>query len=117
MLELICTDTCNTCRHLVQLLELDGIPYRYREYTKEPLAVDELRNVLALLGVGPRDVLRRHDRAFRDLKLTGDEPDDELIRLMSEHPTLLQRPIGVYQGRAVIGRPPRKVLDLVGAPA
>ena len=117
MLELICTDTCNTCRHLVRLLERDGIVYRYREYRKEPLSVEEIRRVLALLGLGPREVLRRHDRAFRDLKLTGGEPDDELIRLMSEHPTLLQRPIGIFEGRAIIGRPPQKVLELVGMPA
>jgi len=117
MLELICTDTCNTCRHLVQLLERDKVPYHYREYRKEPLTISEVRRVLELLGLGPKDVLRRHDRAFRDLELTGDEPDDELIRLMSEHPTLLQRPIGIYEGRAIIGRPPRKVLELVGLPA
>lgn len=117
MLELICTDTCNTCRHLVQLLKLNDVPYRYREYRKEPLSEQELREVLGLLGVGPKDVLRRHDRAFRDLKLTGNESDDELIRHMSAHPTLLQRPIGIYEGRAVVGRPPAKVLAMVGVPA
>lgn len=117
MLELICTDTCNTCRHLVKLLKLNDVPYTYREYRKEPLSEREIRDVLRLLGLGPGDVLRRHDRAFRDLKLTGNETDDELIRLMSEHPTLLQRPIGIYQGRAIVGRPPARVLAMVGVPA
>lgn len=114
-LHLICTKTCNTCKRVEQLLRLREIPYTYREYRTDPLSVEELREVLGLLGVGPRDVLRTHDRAYRELKLTGQEPDDRLLELMSEHPTLLQRPIAILDGKAVIGRPPQNVLDLAGA--
>ncbi len=69
--------------------------------------------MLDALGVGPKDVLRRNDRAFKEFGLTGDEDDDALIDLMAEHPTLLQRPIGLYQGQAVVGRPPENLLELV----
>ena len=44
--------------------------------------------------------------------LTGDEPDGRLIKLMAQHPTLLQRPIGVRGRKAVVGRPPEKLLEL-----
>jgi arsenate reductase len=96
------------------LLEERGIEYRYREYTEEPLSQEEIRSVLVLLGSGPRDVLRKNDKVYRELGLTGEESDDELIALMAEHPTLLQRPIGVRGERAVVGRPPERLLELNG---
>ena len=52
-------------------------------------------------------------RAVRASGVTGDEADAELIELMVENPTLLQRPIGVLDERAVVGRPPERLLDLV----
>jgi arsenate reductase len=95
------------------LLEERAIPFEYREYRRDPLSVDEIREALRMLGVGPRAVLRRADKVFKELGLTGEEEDDRLITLMSEHPTLLQRPIGVYSGRAVVGRPIENLLELV----
>ncbi len=95
------------------MLEEKGIDYRYREYTEEPLSEKEIRETLSLLGVPPREVLRRNDRAFREQGLSGTESDSFLIQKMAEHPTLLQRPIGVLAGKAVLGRPPERLLDLV----
>jgi arsenate reductase len=94
------------------LLKAKKIAYRYREYTKEPLKKAELVELLRLLGVGPKDVLRKNDAAYKQNGLTGDESDKQLIELMLAHPTLLQRPIGVSGKRAVIGRPPEKLLGL-----
>ena len=68
--------------------------------------------MLTKLGVGPKEVLRKRDRAFKELGLTGTEPDAELIRHMAAHPTLLQRPIGVLGDRAVVGRPVQNLLAL-----
>jgi arsenate reductase len=94
------------------LLDEHGIDYRYRDYRKEPLAEDELRRVLDLLGAEPNELLRKRDKANKELRLTGDEPPEELIRHMAEHPTLLQRPIGVRDGHAVLGRPVENLLEL-----
>ena len=95
------------------MLEEHEVEFRYREYRKEPLSVAEIKKVLKALGMKPQQVLRKNDKAFKELGLTGDEPATELIRLMSEHPTLLQRPIGVLGDRAAVGRPPSNLLDLV----
>ena len=94
------------------MLDERGIDYRYREYRREPLSVAELRAVLGKLGLKAKDVLRTRDAAFKELGLTGDETNAKLIPLMAEHPTLLQRPIGVRDNRAVIGRPPSALLEL-----
>ena len=95
------------------MLEEKGIEYRYRDYVKNPLTETEIRDVLARLDLRPRDVLRAKDPAFQELRLTGDEPDAQLIAAMARHPTLLQRPIGLAGDRAIVGRPPERLLELV----
>lgn len=95
------------------MLDERGIPYRYREYTKEPLDEAEVRSVLRKLGVGPKAVLRKRDKAYSALGLDGTESDEVLIGHMATHPTLLQRPIGVVGDRAAVGRPVDNLLALV----
>ncbi len=95
------------------MLDEHGIDYRYREYTKETLSETEIRDVLRKLNATPVDVLRKRDPAYRRLGLTGEEPDAELIRLMAANPTLLERPIGIMGERAVVGRPPEKLLEIL----
>ena len=95
------------------MLKESGIPYNYRDYREQPLSEKEIRAVLLKLGVEPAAVLRKNDAAYKKLGLTGDEPDVRLISLMAEHPTLLQRPIGVLGKRAAVGRPPEILLELV----
>lgn len=74
----------------------------------------ELEAVLGALGMTAAEVLRKRDRKFTELGLTGAEPDEVLVPLMAEHPTLLQRPIGLLGDRAVVGRPPERLLELAG---
>jgi arsenate reductase len=89
------------------------IAHEYREYTEEPLSIEEIESILVLLGVGPRHVLRTNDKVYRELGLSGGESDAELVGLMARFPMLLQRPIGVLGDRATIGRPPERLLDLL----
>lgn len=96
------------------MLDDRQIRFEYREYTQNPLTAVEIREVLSMLGVGPRGVLRRNDRVYRELGLQGSESDEAIVELMAEHPTLLQRPIAILDGRAVLGRPPERLLELVG---
>lgn len=93
------------------MLEDQGVAFEYREYKEDPLSRKEIEDVLKKLGSGPRDVLRSRDAT--KLGLSGDESDAELIGLMAENPTLLQRPIGVVGAKAAVGRPPEALLELV----
>ncbi len=96
------------------MLDEKAIPYRYREYTREPLTEGEIREVLRLLDIPARDLLRTKDPAYASLGLAGVKQDDELIRAMASHPTLVQRPIGRLPDKAVLGRPPERLLKLAG---
>lgn len=93
------------------MLEDKGVAFEYREYKQDPLTRKELQDVLKKLGVGPREVLRTRDA--NKLGLRGDESDTELIGLMAENPTLLQRPIGVVGDKAAVGRPPEALMELL----
>lgn len=94
------------------MLEDKGVAFEYREYRQDPLSRAELEDVLEKLGMRPRDMLRTRDA--NKLGLRGDESDAELIGLMAENPTLLQRPIGVVGNKAAVGRPPEALLELIG---
>jgi len=67
------------------LLDEKGIPYRYREYTREPLTEGEIREILRLLGIPARDLLRTKDAAYAELGLAGEEREDALVRAMAQH--------------------------------
>jgi arsenate reductase len=67
------------------------------------------------MGIAPRELLRTGEAVYRELGLANRElPDDELIRLMAEHPELIQRPIVERGGRAVLGRPTERIKELLG---
>ncbi len=94
------------------MLKDKGIEFNYREYTETPLSESELRQVLKILNLPAQKLLRKNDKAYKELGLTGREPEEELIRYMAAHPTLLQRPIGIKGARAVLGRPIENLLTL-----
>lgn len=95
------------------MLKEHEVEYRYREYTQEPLTKAELKRVFKMLDLKPADLLRTKDAANKELGLTGDEPAAEILAHMAQHPTLLQRPIFILDGRAALGRPVENLLELL----
>jgi arsenate reductase len=105
---------CSKSRATLQLLKTRGIEPRVIEYLKEPPDAKTLETLLLKLRMKPRDLMRKGEPAYRELGL--DDPDlgtDALIRAMVEHPILIERPIVVAGARAIIGRPPEKILELL----
>ena len=85
-------------------------PVTVVEYLKKPLTKPELKSLNKLLGCPVREMLRDTEQEYKDLNLaTPSLTDDQLYEAIAAHPILLQRPIVVRDGRAVIGRPPEKV--------
>ena len=106
--------TCTTCRNLATLLTERGIDFERVNYHVDPLPEDKIRELLAKAGARPADVLRTKEPVYAELALADREADDdELIALMVEHPQLLQRPIVERDDRAVLARPPERVLELL----
>jgi arsenate reductase len=106
--------TCTTCRRTAKLLAERGVDFERVNYYVDPLEEDKLRELLRKAGLRPRDAMRTKEPVYRQLGLAqSDLPDDELIRLMAEHPDLVQRPIVERGDRAVLARPPERVLELL----
>jgi arsenate reductase len=106
--------TCTTCRNLFTLLTERGIDFERVNYHVDPLPEEKIRELLRKAGVGPRELLRTTEPEYKELGL--DDPavsDDRLIAAMVERPPLLQRPIVERGDRAVLARPPERVLELL----
>lgn len=102
---------CSKSRQALTLLQDRGVVPRIVEYLKEPPSAAELEHLLALLGLKPRDLLRAKEAA--EAGLDPAIGDAALIAGIAAHPAVLERPIFVHRGRAVIGRPPERVLELL----
>lgn len=106
--------TCTTCRKTVQMLNERGIEFADINYYIEPLSAAKIAELLDKAGAAPRDWLRAREQAYKDLGLaTSDHSDVELIELMAENPDLLQRPIAELGPKAVLGRPPERILEIL----
>jgi arsenate reductase len=104
---------CSKSRAALDLVREAGVALRVREYLAVPLTVDELREIVALLGVRPIDVVRRSEPQFAALGLSDDTPDEAVLAAMAAHPILIERPIVVRGDRAVIGRPAERVAEIL----
>jgi arsenate reductase len=104
---------CSKCRTTQGILAERGVDASYVEYLESTPTKDELRRVIGLLGVdGPKAIARTGEAEWQSLGL-ADKSDDEILDAMVAHPILIERPIVIRGDRAVIGRPPENVLDLL----
>lgn len=90
-----------------------GVDVDVVEYLKRPPAANEIRELLTMLGLPAKALLRKNEEAFRTSGLTPDSEPEDLIALMAREPVVIERPIVVVDGRARIGRPPENVLELI----
>ncbi|HEY0140697.1 MAG TPA: arsenate reductase (glutaredoxin) [Thermoanaerobaculia bacterium] len=106
---------CSKSRAALDIVRAAGIELPIREYLDDPLTVDELRRIVQLLGVRPIEIVRRGEVQYEALGLNDSTPDEEVLRAMAEHPVLIERPIVVRGGRAVVGRPVELVREILEA--
>ena len=105
---------CSKSRQTLALLQEKGIEPEVILYLQNSPSVDDLKAVIAKLGVTVRDIIRTGEDAYKEQQLKNpDLSDDELLAAMVASPKLIQRPIVIKGDRAVVGRPPENVLDLI----
>lgn len=105
---------CSKSRQALQLLQERGIEPEVVLYLQQPPEPGQLRALLAKLGCGARALLRTGEDAYRELGLADAALGEAaLIDAMCAHPQLIERPLVVRGERAVVGRPPEKVLELL----
>ncbi len=104
---------CSNCRTAQGLLAERGIDADYVRYLEQAPSREELERVLRLLGTDdPRDIIRTKEPEYAQLGLET-AGRDELLEAMAAHPVLIQRPIVIRGDRAVVARPPERLLELL----
>ncbi len=105
---------CSKSRQTLALLREHGVEPDIVEYLNTPPEAGELKRIIDSLGLNPREVMRRKEAEYRDLRLDDESlSDSALIEAMCRHPRLIERPIVIVGNQARIGRPPESVLDIL----
>ncbi|MDP4536702.1 arsenate reductase (glutaredoxin) [Alkalimonas collagenimarina] len=114
MLTIYHNPRCSKSRQALEILQQHSLDITVVEYLKQPLSPAELEALLAKLGMTPRQLLRTGEQDYKDLQLSQTtKSDQQLIAAMSQYPKLMERPIVVRGDKAVVGRPPERVLELL----
>jgi arsenate reductase len=98
----------------LELINDRGIQPTIIEYLNTPPDKSELKNILTLLNLKPRDLMRHKEQVYREMNL--DDPnlsDEALIDAMIQNPILIERPIVITNGKAALGRPPETILEIL----
>lgn len=105
---------CSKSRQTLALLEENGHEPTVIEYLKTPPSEKELKDILKMLGLSARELMRVKEAEYKDNGFNDDSlSEKELITAMLEFPKLIERPIVVANKKAAIGRPPESVLDIL----
>lgn len=105
---------CSKSRGALELLEARGLAPTIVRYLETPPDAATLKRLLGQLGIAPRQLLRSGEDEYKALDLANPALSDaQLIDAMVQHPKLIERPILVAGDKAVIGRPPEKVLEIL----
>lgn len=105
---------CSKSRQTLQLLQEQGVEPQITEYLNTPPDRETLEKILDMLGLEPRELMRTKEAEYREAGLDNPELSrEQLIQAMIDQPKLIERPIVIKNGKAAIGRPPEKVLDIL----
>lgn len=105
---------CSKSRQSLALLEENGIAPQVVQYLDTPPDASTLRDLLGKLGISARQLLRTGEDAYKELNLADTALSEEaLLEAMVANPKLIERPIVVKGNKAVLGRPPENVLELI----
>ena len=102
---------CSKSRQTLTILEDNGIDVDIIEYLKESPNKETLLQIINLLNIKPRDLIRKGEAIYKEKRLNRENlTDDDLVQFMVDNPILIERPIVYDDNRAIIGRPPENVL-------
>ncbi|MGH1432054.1 MAG: arsenate reductase (glutaredoxin) [Neptuniibacter sp.] len=105
---------CSKSRQTLALLEENGITPEIRKYLDDAPSVEELKLILSQLGISARELLRTKEAEYKEHGLNDSSlSDEQILKVMTEVPKLIERPIVIKGDQARIGRPPESVLEII----
>ncbi len=104
---------CSKSRQTLAILESEEKDVEIINYLDTPPTFEQLKEILSILSLAPADLMRKGEDKYKELNLDNTaHDDDELINIMVTNPILIERPIVITNGKAIIGRPPELVKDI-----
>ena len=114
MLKVYFKPTCSTCRTAMTLIrEHTDEPVKTVEYLVEVPTQKEIRELLNMLGLRAEQIVRKKEKLYKERFAGKKISESEWVRILSKNPILIERPIVVNGRKAVIGRPPEKIIDIL----
>ncbi len=104
---------CSKSRCALDWLKEKSFDFEVVDYMKNTLSLKEIKSILNYLNMNAADLLRKNELEFKEFIQNKNLSDDEIIELMSKYPKLIERPIVVWNGKAVIARPLERLTELI----
>lgn len=104
---------CSKCKETTELLQDKGYEIEYRFYLVEPPTEQELKEILIKLQLNPSGLIRKTEPLYLEKYEGRSLNEEESLQALLEDPVLMQRPIVINDNRAIIARPPEKVLEIL----
>lgn len=104
---------CSKSRQTLAILEEKGLAPTIRLYLEDAPSEEEIKDTLALLGMAPRELMRKGEADYKEQGLASVEDDAALVAAMHKTPKLIERPIVFNAGKAKIGRPPEDIVEIL----
>lgn len=113
MIKIYHNNRCSKSRCGLEILEKSGKEFEIVKYLEEVPNNKELKNLIELLGIKPIELVRKNESIWKETFKNKDLSDEEIITAMVENPKLIERPIIINGKKAIIGRPPERILDII----
>ena len=104
---------CSKSRNALNILKENKIEIEVIKYLENPRTKEEITDLLKMLGMSARELMRTKESIYKELDLKNENDEGKLIQAMVENPKLIERPIVIKDGKAVIGRPIENIMKLI----
>lgn len=113
MIQIYHNPRCSKSREGLQILENEGKTFEVIKYLETIPSQKELARIVSLLGIAPIDLVRKNEAIWKSDFKGKTLSDSQIIDAMIAHPKLIERPIIINENKAIIGRPPSAILDII----
>jgi arsenate reductase len=104
---------CSKSRQGLAILEASNQPFQVIKYLETPISENELSEIVKLLGIKPIQLIRKNESIWKENYKNKNLSDSQLIKVMVANPKLIERPIVINNGKAIIGRPPQLIENIL----
>jgi arsenate reductase len=104
---------CRKSREGLKILEESGLQFEIIDYLNQPLDKDQVKDLLTKLDIEPIDLVRKNESIWKENYKGKDLSREQVIDALAKHPKLIERPVVIVGDKAVVGRPPENILEIL----